>query len=113
MMYKVWKALGALREVEEVALAEAAKYQKSVDNENKANVALIIILVLLVLITIGSVVYCKVQKKLCFKDKEEEAGVEAEGGASDKALFRKEVKNKKKNAKESFMPSFQVADEQA
>ena len=109
-MFEVWKALGYLNEVEEAALAEAAKYQKAVDNENKANVALIIILVLLVLLTVGGVVFCKVQKKLCFKEEEE---VATEGGATDKALFKKEVKNKKKNAKESLMPSFQVADEQA
>ena len=112
-MYKVWKALSELNAVEEVALKESAKYQKAVDVENKANIALIIIIILVVLISIGSVVYCKVAKKCCFAEKDE---VSAEGGESDKNLFKNEVKSKnskKKNNKESLMPSFQVADEQA
>lgn len=111
-LYKVWKALGNLNEIEEVAMAEAAKYQKQVDDENKANVALIIILVLLALLSIGGVVYCKVAKKCCFAEKEEgEEGVQAEGGVSDKALFKKSKKNK--TQKDALIPSFQVADEQA
>ena len=39
-----------------------------------------------------------------------------EGGMSDKALFKKEVRSKnahKRHAKESLMPAFRVADEQA
>lgn len=73
---------------------------------------MIIILVLLALLSIGGVVYCKVAKKCCFAEKEEgEEGVQAEGGVSDKALFKKSKKNK--TQKDALIPSFQVADEQA
>lgn len=95
-------------------MKESKKYQKAVDIENKANIALWIIIILVVLLTIGSVVYCKVQKKCCFQEKDEVST--HEGGESDKNLFKKEVKSKnskKKNTKESLMPSFQVAEEQA
>lgn len=110
-MYKVYNALQKLNSVEEKAIKEAAKYQKAVDTENSANVALIIFLVLLVLGTVGGVTYCKCAKKACFAEKEE--GETAEGGQSDRAIFKKEVKSKKKNNKESLVPSFKVADEQA
>jgi len=112
-LHKVWKALGDLNEANEVYMGKATKFQKDLDTESSANIALIIILVLLVVLSIGGVVYCKTQKKCCFAEQDE---VSAEGGDSDKTLFKKEIKSKsskKKNNKESLMPSFQVAEEEA
>lgn len=58
---------------------------------------------------IGGLAYCKCAKKLCFADKEE-----MEGGATDKSIFKKEIKSKsthKRNAKESLVPTFKVEEE--
>ena len=112
-MGQVYMALQKLNSKENAAQKEAQDYQKDVTKENQANVAIWVILVLAILGTIGGVIYCKTQKKACFAEKEEEA---AEGGETDKTLFKKEVKSKnshKKHTKESLMPSFKVAEEQA
>lgn len=106
-------ALQKLNSMENKAQKEAQDYQKDVTKENQANVAIWVILVLAILGTIGGVVYCKTQKKACFAEKEEEA---AEGGETDKTLFKKEVKSKnshKRHTKESLVPSFKVAEEEA
>jgi len=112
-MTKVYNALQTLNSKENKAQKEAQEYQKDVTKENQANIAIWVILVLLILGTVGGVVYCKTQKKACFAEKDE---VSAEGGQTDKTLFKKEVKSKsshKKHTKESLMPSFKVAEEQA
>lgn len=112
-MTKVYTALQTLNSKENKAQKEAQEYQEDVTKEGQANIAIWVILVLAILGTVGGVVYCKTQKKCCFAEKEE--GV-AEGGESDKAVFKKEVKSKnshKKHTKESLMPTFKVAEEEA
>ena len=111
-MVKVYQKLMALNGKEEAAQKTAEEYQDKLNDEKNANIGLIILLILIVLGTVGGVTYCKMKKKACFAEKEEEA---AEGGESDKTLFKKEVKSKtnKKNNKESLMPAFKVTDEQA
>jgi hypothetical protein len=61
---------------------------------------------------IGGVTFCYCKKMCCFKPAEEGAG--NEGG--DKDLFKSEIKSKsshKRHTKESLMPSFKVAEEEA
>lgn len=113
-MYQVWKALQNLNAKEVEAQKEAEEYQEDVDKENKANTALIVIIVLTILLTVGGVTYCKVAKKACFAEKDDVSA--NEGGECDKTLFKSEIKSKKshkKSRKESLMPTFKVADEQA
>jgi len=65
-----------------------------------------------VLVVVGGVAYCKCNKKFCFEDKEDAA----EGGEADKNVYKQEVKSKnshKRHAKESLMPAFKVAEDQA
>lgn len=113
-MAKVYKALITLNSKGEKAEKESNKYQKDLDKEDKANTALIVVIVLALLLTVGGITYCKCAKKCCFAEKDEELA--AEGGQTDKSLFKKEVKSKKahkKQVKESLMPEFKVAEEQA
>jgi hypothetical protein len=74
---------------------------------------------LVVLLLLGSccaVGVCKWQGYCCFADKEESFN---EGGVpvrSDRKIFKKEVKSKnshKRHAKESLVPAFKVAEEEA
>jgi len=61
---------------------------------------------------IGGVTFCYCKKMCCFKPAEE--GGNNEGG--DKDLFKSEIKSKsahKRHTKESLMPSFKVAEEEA
>ena len=65
-----------------------------------------------VLVVVGGVAWCKCNKKFCFEDKENAD----EGGETDKSVYKQEVKSKnshKRHAKESLMPAFKVADDQA
>jgi hypothetical protein len=111
-MFKVWKSLQSLNGKEEKAIKEAAKFQKDVKKEEQANMGIWITVAILLVATVGGVCVCKSKKTCCFADKDE---VSAEGGMSDKTLFKKEVKSKKtqrKAAKESLMPAFKVVDEE-
>merc|ERR1719326_2084999 len=81
-------------------------------DEPAGSAAGIIIGVLAAVVAVGGVSYCYCKKKMCFAEKEESN----EGGETDKTVYKQEVKSKnshKRHAKESLMPSFQVADEQA
>jgi len=80
--------------------------------EEGGSAAGIIIGVLAAAIAVGGVSYCYCKKKMCFAEKEEAN----EGGETDKTVYKQEVKSKnshKRHAKESLMPAFQVAEEQA
>lgn len=74
----------------------------------------VILIVLLLLFSCCAVGVCKWQGMCCFSDK-----AEAEGGEptrSDRKIFKKEVKSKnshKRHAKESLVPAFKVAEEEA
>lgn len=113
-LYKVWKALQTLNDKEVKAEKENIDYQKDVAKEENANTGIIVTIVLAILLTVGGVTYCKCAKKACFAEKD---AVEAEGGqVDDRSLFKNEIKSKKsikKSRKESLMPAFKVAEEQA
>ena len=75
----------------------------------------IVLVVLVLLGTCCAIGVCKWQGYCCFAEKEESA----EGGEpirSDRKIFKKEVKSKnshKRHAKESLVPAFKVAEEEA
>ena len=97
---------------EEAAIKKASKYQEDVQTDNKASMALWIILSIALVGTIGGVAVCKSKKTCCFAEKDHVSA--NEGGESDKTLFKREVKSKKskkKLAKESLMPAFNVVDQ--
>lgn len=113
-MFKVYKSLQSLNGKEEKAIKEATKFQKDLDEEKQTNAAIWITIAILAVVTVGGVCVCKTKKTCCFADKDEVSAT-AEGGMSDKTLFKKEVKSKKahrKAAKESLMPAFKVVDEE-
>lgn len=111
---KVYGNIAAINKLNAVAEETADDFQEIKDKEEKGAIAGIIITILVLAIVIGSVVYCKCNKKLCFEEKEE--GV-AEGGLrEDRTLFKREVRSKnahKRHTKESLVPAFKVAEEEA
>lgn len=73
--------------------------------------AVVGVIVGLVVVGLG-VGYCKYTNKFCFSKEDDPK----EGGDADKNVYKKEVKSKnshKRHAKESLMPSFKVAEEEA
>jgi hypothetical protein len=114
---KVSEALSTLasksNEVENQKLNED---EKDADKDGKeaagGSAGAIIGAIVGVLVVVGGVAYCKCNKKFCFEDKEDAA----EGGEADKNVYKQEVKSKnshKRHAKESLMPAFKVAEDQA
>lgn len=86
------------------------------DKSSGGGAAGIIIGVIAAVGALGGVGYCYYKKKCCFAPKEEEDKGAAEGGQTDKKLYKKEVKSNnahKRHAKEALIPAFKVADEQA
>lgn len=87
----------------------ASKLQAIKEDEKKMAIGGIIVAIVAVVLVIGGVVYCKCAKKCCFaEDKQMEGG--------ERVIYKQEVKSKnsqKRHAKESLVPSFQVAEEQA
>lgn len=119
---KVSDALSSLssesNEVEAAKLNEGPKdpnkpgTDPETDGEAGGSAGAIIGAILGVLVVVGGVAWCKCNKKFCFEDKE----AAEEGGETDKTVYKQEVKSKnshKRHAKESLMPAFKVADEQA
>lgn len=100
-------------ESERVA-AEFQKGEKSrlerLKEKLKANPVPLIIGTSIVGIALLSCVYCACAKKACFAQKEE-----MEGGQTDKQIFKKEVKksksSRKRDTKESLVPTFKVEEE--
>lgn len=96
--------------------AEASDFQEKAENDDKkkkkAAMGGIIFGVFAAALAIGGIIYCKCNKKCCFEEKEDLEG----GQRTDKTIFKKEVKSKnsnKRHTKESLMPSFKVAEQEA
>ena len=116
---KVQKTLNALESGKDAASKEASDLNEDTaasdddeDDKKKGGNMGIIIGVVAAALAIGGIVYCKCNNKCCFADKEGDM----EGGATDKTLFKKEVKSKnshKRHTKENLMPAFKVAEEEA
>lgn len=118
-LMKVQKSLNALESGKDAASKEASDLNEDTaagsddeDDKKKGGNMGIIIGVVAAALAIGGIVYCKCNNKCCFADKEGDM----EGGATDKTLFKKEVKSKnshKRHTKENLMPAFKVAEEEA
>ena len=116
---KVQKSLNALESGKDATAKEASDLNEDAaadsdedDDKKKGGNMGIIIGVVAAALAIGGIVYCKCNNKCCFADKEGDM----EGGATDKTLFKKEVKSKnshKRHTKENLMPAFKVAEEEA
>lgn len=114
-LYKVYESLLAFNKKAAASDKEKTDYQEEKEKE-KSKLG-VILLVLVLLAGCCAVGVCKWQGMCCFKD--EEKGVANEGGEpvkSDKKIFKKEIKSKnshKRHAKESLVPAFKVADNEA
>lgn len=117
---KVQKSLNDLESGKDAASKEASDLNDKTsggddddddDKDKKGSNMGIIIGVVAAALAVGGIVYCKCNNKCCFAEKEE-----MEGGSTDRSLFKKEVKSKnshKRHTKESLVPSFKVAEEEA
>ena len=82
------------------------------NEEKEGGNAGVVVGVIAAALAIGGIIYCKCNKKCCFEEKEDLEG----GQKTDKSLFKKEVKSKnshKRHTKESLVPAFKVAEEEA
>lgn len=103
------EAIDTAEEQDDAAATDHQQNKGDDDDKKGGSKAGLIIGILSGVGVIGGLAYCKCAKKLCFADKEE-----MEGGATDKSIFKKEIKSKsthKRNAKESLVPTFKVEDE--
>lgn len=117
-LYKVFESLQAFKVSAKKAADEADDYQQDKKNEEKvkSNIG-VILLVLVLLAGCCAVGVCKWQGMCCFKEEKED--MQQEGGEpvkSDRKIFKKEVKSKnshKRHVKESLVPAFKVAEDEA
>merc|ERR1712146_558242 len=82
------------------------------NEEDDGGNAGVVVGVIAAALAIGGIIYCKCNKKCCFEEKEDLEG----GQRTDRTLFKKEVKSKnshKRHTKESLVPAFKVAEEEA